>query len=84
VRRQRVRQLVSYPAPTYIVGVDEREEKAYIVSANGENLTAMSSMSTRFPMNKRNRSALWTEVNEFWVARPKVAVESRFADPEWR
>lgn len=84
LREGKVRQLVSYPAPTYIVGVDEREERAYIVSANGENLTSMCNMSTRFPMNKRNRSALWKEVNDFWAARPKTAFVSRFADPEWR
>jgi hypothetical protein len=36
VKRDDLRKLASYPAPTYIVGIDEVEETGYITSANGE------------------------------------------------
>jgi hypothetical protein len=48
VPQEHVRGLASYPAPTYIVGIDEPEEKGYIVSANGEYLTSLSSSLRSF------------------------------------
>lgn len=84
VEKERIRDLASYPAPTYIVGIDETTEKGWFVSANGEHLTSLSSLSTQFPINKRNRKALWEEVNEFWRSYPTDALTSRFNDPDWR
>jgi hypothetical protein len=79
-----VRCLFSYPAPTYIIGIDEVRERGYIVSANGETLNSMPNLSTRCPINKRNRMALWTEVNSFWSRHSGAKLVSRFADPNWR
>ena len=55
VKKESVLGITSYPAPTYIVGIDEVQEVGYLVSANGENLTSLSSLSTNFPINKQNR-----------------------------
>jgi len=84
VSEKKVRELASYPAPTYIVGIDEIKERGYIASANGENLASLSSLSTSFPINKTNRKALWREVNDFWNAYANANLASRFADPDWR
>ena len=40
-----------YPAPTYIVGIDEKKETGYIISANGEDNSSISSIPTEFPIN---------------------------------
>ncbi len=71
-----------YPAPTYIVGIDEKEETAYLVSANGENLSAMSSIPSDFPINKSNRGTLWNEINDFWYKAKKIKFASHFVETE--
>jgi hypothetical protein len=84
VTSEKVCELARYPAPTYIVGIDETKAKGYIISANGENDTAVSSLSIRFPINKRNREKLWKEVKDFWDAYPNANLDSKFNDEDWR
>jgi len=81
---KRVAALAAYPAPTYIVGVDEVKEVGYIVSANGERRGHMSSLSTCFPINRPNRRSLWNEVRAFWRQRRSPALASAFRDSAWR
>ncbi|WP_414621134.1 DUF4365 domain-containing protein [Calothrix sp. CCY 0018] len=69
-----------YPAPTYIVGIDEKDESAYLVSANGESLSAMASIPTEFPINLSNRGTLWNEVNDFWYRAKKIKFASKFVE----
>ncbi|MEC4815030.1 MAG: DUF4365 domain-containing protein [Scytonema sp. PMC 1069.18] len=76
--------LACYPAPTYIIGIDEIQEMGYIVSANGESLTSMSSLSTMFPINKLNRDILWKEVSSFWNRYNTNKLVSQFSDSDWR
>jgi len=79
-----MRRLALYPAPTYIVGIDEIKEEGYIISANGEWLKGMSSLPTAFPLNKTIQELLWKEVKDYWKKvriRPRV---SYFIDPHWR
>lgn len=83
VSQEGIRGLTLYPAPTYIVGIDELRETGYIVSANGENITSMSSLCTMFPVNQANREFLWNEVNNFWLGYNNTIV-SQFSDPDWR
>lgn len=71
-----------YPAPTYIVGIDEKEETGYLVSANGENLSAMASILTDFPINISNRGMLWNEVNDFWYRARKIKFASKFVESQ--
>ena len=84
VSQEKVCSLAAYPAPTYIVGIDERQEKGYLVSANGENQSSLSSLSTTFPINKHNREILWHEVNSFWNRYDRSQLASQFTDPDWR
>ncbi|MGB3652686.1 MAG: DUF4365 domain-containing protein [Rivularia sp. (in: cyanobacteria)] len=69
-----------YPAPTYIVGIDEKEETGYLVSANGEDLSSMASIPTEFPINISNRGTLWNEVNDFWYRAKKIKFNSKFIE----
>jgi hypothetical protein len=84
VKRDGMRKLASYPAPTYVVGIDEVRETGYIISANGEWLGDISSLSTEYPINKDNQDLLWEEVNEFWAKSEKLSRRSRFIDSKWR
>ncbi|MBE9236895.1 DUF4365 domain-containing protein [Anabaena aphanizomenioides LEGE 00250] len=87
VKKESVIGIASYPAPTYIVGIDEVQEVGYLVSANGENLTSLSSLSTNFPINKQNREILWDEVNNFWepyTQNIQKILSSQFTDQQWR
>ncbi|MBE9057420.1 MULTISPECIES: DUF4365 domain-containing protein [Sphaerospermopsis] len=84
VKKESVIGIASYPAPTYIVGIDEVQEVGYLVSANGENLTSLSSLATNFPINKHNREILWDEVNNFWSQYNNNNLASQFSDQQWR
>ncbi|MFO0052843.1 MAG: DUF4365 domain-containing protein [Dolichospermum sp.] len=84
VEKKSVIGIASYLAPTYIVGIDEIQKTGYIVSANGENLSSVSSISTNFPINQQNRQILWQEVNNFWTHYNSRNLVSQFSDQEWR
>lgn len=81
---EQVTALAAYPAPTYLVGIDELNEQGYIVSINGETRAAVSSLTTEFPLDHERRELLWAEVLEYWMACAVPAVESRFCDVRWR
>lgn len=87
VEKESIIGIASYPAPTYIVGIDEIQEVGYLVSANGENLKSLSSLATNFPINKQNRDILWNEVNNFWqpyTQNIQKILSSQFTDQQWR
>jgi len=77
-----VRRMVLYPAPTYIVGIDERAEVGYIISANEEHLGRISSLPMDFPLNCTNLERLWNEVKVFWSQRDMRLRNSVFF-PSW-
>lgn len=83
----KIQGLAAYPAPTYIAGIDARAgvEQGYLVSANGENLTRLSSLSTAFPLDdEANRLALWNEIRLYWQTPPQPKLVSAFHDQQWR
>lgn len=84
VKTASIERLALYPAPAYIVGIDANNEAGYIVSANGEHQTAVSSLSTRFSINAANRVLLWAEINAYWNVPPQPKLASAFYDPAWK
>jgi hypothetical protein len=78
-----VARLASFPAPTYIVGIDDVDGPGYIVSANGERLTNVASVPSEFPIDRENRERLWREVMDYWSARLPASFTSVFTDPAW-
>jgi len=79
-----LRKLASYPAPTYIIGIDEIAEIGYIISVTGKHQKGLTSLSTQFPLNKETQDMLWQEVVNFWESVDFLSRESRFVDLEWR
>lgn len=84
VSEEQIQGLITYPAPTYIVGIDEIQEQGYIISANGENPGSLSSLSTEFPINTDTRDRLWQEVHNFWRRYDRNQFTSNFSDLDWR
>jgi hypothetical protein len=84
VAEDKILGLVAYPAPTYLVGIDEWQERGYILSVNGEMLSSLSSMSTQFPIDIANRENLWQEVSSFWKGYDRTQLSSGFVDSDWR
>src|SRR5262245_16711000 len=64
-----VRRMVAYPAPTYVVGVHEDEERAFIISIHGGMSDAIPSITTAHELTPGNLRRLWDEVREFWQGR---------------
>ncbi|MBW4620607.1 MAG: DUF4365 domain-containing protein [Cyanosarcina radialis HA8281-LM2] len=79
-----MQRLAAYPAPTYIVGIDELEEQGYIVSANGEYKTGLPSLCTDYPLKPNTLALLWDEVVAYWSAPKYPLFRSVFCDPKWR
>ncbi len=79
-----MKRLAAYPVPTYIVGIDEPEERGYIVSANGECKTGFSSVCNDHPLNPNTLALLWDEVSAYWSAPNYPEFRSAFCDPKWR
>ncbi|MBI4748802.1 MAG: DUF4365 domain-containing protein [Acidobacteria bacterium] len=84
VSAEGIQKLASYPAPTYIFGIDEVKEEGFILSANGESLKRISSLPTTYPIHKINQDLLFDEVCQFWKGTQKKQISSKFFDPGWR
>lgn len=83
VTEANLRGLASFPAPTYVVGVDNIDEGVFIASANEEGGGGITSLSTAHPLNPVNRRQLWEEVRAYWSqsttsGMPKL--DSAFSD----
>lgn len=71
--------LVKYPAPTYIIGVDEQDERAFIMAAIVGGIARIPSMPITHPLAKQQTLiALHEEVSDFWKRNPAVFTSSRF------
>jgi hypothetical protein len=46
VSKEDVRRMSAFPAPTYVVGVHEEEERAFVVSVHGKMREAIPSITT--------------------------------------
>lgn len=73
-----VRRMVRCPVPTYLVGVDEPAEKAYLLSVHGAMAGAIASVPTKYPLNCKNLKRLWDEVKDYWQTLDSSARSSVF------
>jgi hypothetical protein len=61
-----VKAMLVCPIPTYLIGVDEKAEMAYIVSIHGKIVGAISSIPTKYPLDRGNPRILRDEVRAYW------------------
>jgi hypothetical protein len=78
VSQKDVRRMVAFPAPTYVVGVHEGEERAFIVSVYGAMIEAIHSITTAHELTGETLRRLWQEVREFWEGRDMSRSASSF------
>ncbi len=76
-----VRTMIICPIPTYLIGVDERAEIAYIVSIHGKIQNGISSIPTTHPLDRGNLKILSDEVRTYWktLAASSKAKTSAFS-----
>jgi hypothetical protein len=74
-----LRRMILYPAPTYVVGIDEREEEGYILAVHGDMRGQLSALPMNHPLDCNNLQMLWEEVREFWDQRDMVMKKSVFS-----
>jgi hypothetical protein len=74
-----VRRLTLIPAPTYLVGIDEPGEVAYIQAVLEGMTGPLSSMPTAFPLDCGNLPRLHQEVEQFWAGRDMARRHSVFS-----
>lgn len=74
-----VRRAAQVPAPTYLIGVDEQAEEAYIMPILDGMTRALPSIPTTFPLDCTNLPRLYTEVEQFWAGRDMRRRSSVFA-----
>jgi hypothetical protein len=73
-----VRRMVRCPFPTYLIGVDEPNDRAYVVSIHGSIKGPIASMPSRYPLTPRNLRRLWEEVTAHWKKLDAAAKMSAF------
>lgn len=61
-----VRRMAAFPAPTYLVGVQEPSERAFIIGIDGTMSNAVSSITTAHELIDETLILLWSEVHGFW------------------
>jgi hypothetical protein len=54
------------PIPTYLIGVDEPAEVAYIACICGDTVGSIASIPRTHPLTPRTLKRLWDEVQGYW------------------
>ncbi len=79
VRKKDTDRMVGLPAPTYLIGIDENNETAYIIAVNEALKSDLSSLPVSFPLDATNLERLWDEVDSFWKSRDMILKSSVFS-----
>jgi hypothetical protein len=77
-----VRRMVQCPFPTYLLGVDEPNDTAYVVSIHGNIKGSIASIPSKYPLTPRNLHRLWVEVTRHWKKLDAAAKASAFTYEE--
>ena len=75
-----VLRMVACPIPSYVVGVHEIEERAFIIAVHGDVTGAISSITTAHELTPDTLRKLWEEVRESWRVRDVTRSTSSFAN----
>jgi hypothetical protein len=80
VEKSDVIGIVQYPAPTYVIGIDEIQEQAYIVAVYGRMNEKISSLNTANELNPTTLKLLWDEVRDYWKDKDMAQKKSHFTN----
>jgi hypothetical protein len=73
-----VSRMANYPAPAYVIGVHEGEQRAFLISVHGDMRTRIRSITTTHELTPETLAGLWEEVCEFWRGHDMTRKSSRF------
>ena len=76
--KKKCEQLFKIPGPTYLVGVHEPTEKAYILSVHNRPTQGVYRIPLNFELTSANLRVLHQEVCNFWKSFPNKPTESHF------
>jgi hypothetical protein len=79
VSQRDVRRMAAYPAPTYVVGIDEVGVAGYIACVRAGMASAISGLPARHPLDAGNLKRLWVEVKDYWEQRDMTQKASVFS-----
>jgi hypothetical protein len=79
IKKVDIDRMVGYPGPTYIVGIDENAETAYIISANKTVSKDLPSIPLSYPLDGTNLAKLWKEVDDYWKRQNLALKNSVFS-----
>ncbi len=80
VAEKDIRRMLSFPAPTYVIGVQEVLERAFIISVHGAMSEAIPSITTAHELTCDTLRRLWDEVRGFWQGRDMTRSTSSFTN----
>lgn len=83
INQGRAEGLRLYKAPTYLIGIDEKQEKAYVVGVCGSNVGALSSLHCGVELNDTGLRRLHDEVKRFWVRVRRQNNWTMLREPRW-
>jgi hypothetical protein len=67
VSKEELKELIKYPIPVYLFGIDAIEEKGYFTCVNHIDTNSnLNGLSVEFPININSMNLLWEEVKQFW------------------
>ena len=75
-----LRRASACPAPTYLIGVDEVGEAAYIFPILADMTKTIFSIPTKYPLDCTNLELLEEEVVRFWASREMSRRTSVFSE----
>lgn len=84
IAAERALALSAYKAPVYLVGVDEKSERAFVVGAAGRRISGLTSLHCGGELNTAGRRALWDEVRRYWTNMPRQTGWTNFREPRWK
>jgi hypothetical protein len=78
VSQKDIDRMINYPAPTYVIGIDEPDELGFIASVNGSRMKQLAGLSTIYPLDQLNLKRLRDEVDRYWRVKDMVLENSVF------
>jgi hypothetical protein len=82
ISRDSAVKLAKYKAPVYLAGVDEKNERVFIVGVLGR-FAQLSSLHTGTELNTPGRRALYDEVRRYWARMPRLKRWTELREPRW-
>jgi hypothetical protein len=78
VGREDVQRMVASPVPGYLVGIDEVQGVAYLLSMNEPRKAGLGGLPAIHLLDCGNLQRLWQEVQDFWASRNMRLTGSHF------